>query len=372
MFAIGLIVFRETLEAALFIGIMAAATRLIPRRSLWIVLGVLAGVVGALALAWGMGAVNQFADGQGQELLQVVILGAAFIMLTWHVVWASQHGKELASKAKLLGQSVKSGQASLMAVAIAIAMIVLREGAETVLFVSGSLSATPATVLEMPVPNAAQLPAAINSTHAPAPENLNLPQSVDLTQTGSAQNTPAAPAGLPEAIDLTESGVQQPTDTATPNPTQNTAPNINTTAAVIEPEPADNANHTSTPWGEVWLGVALGLLAGVALGVVLYFGLSRIPLAMLFRVTNALVVVLAAGMAGQMANRLVQMGVLPDRAEPAWDVSAWLSNESAGGMVLNALMGYDASPSVMHVTFFGLALVVVVLLMRWGSKKNWT
>ena len=38
MLAIALIVFRETLEAALFIGIVAAATRGVPGRSRWLVL----------------------------------------------------------------------------------------------------------------------------------------------------------------------------------------------------------------------------------------------------------------------------------------------------------------------------------------------
>ncbi len=43
MFATGLIVFRETLEAALFIGIVAAATIGVPRRGLWLGVGVMAG-----------------------------------------------------------------------------------------------------------------------------------------------------------------------------------------------------------------------------------------------------------------------------------------------------------------------------------------
>ena len=38
MFAAAIIVFREVLEAALIIGIIAAATRSIPRRGRWLVL----------------------------------------------------------------------------------------------------------------------------------------------------------------------------------------------------------------------------------------------------------------------------------------------------------------------------------------------
>ena len=48
MFAAALIVFRESLEAALIIGIMAAATRGIPWRGRWMMAGVLAGILGAM------------------------------------------------------------------------------------------------------------------------------------------------------------------------------------------------------------------------------------------------------------------------------------------------------------------------------------
>ena len=80
MFAIGLIVFREALEAALFIGIMAAATKGIPQRSRWLWLGLVLGVLGSVALAFGMGYINDWAQGTGQDWMQILILGLAFLM----------------------------------------------------------------------------------------------------------------------------------------------------------------------------------------------------------------------------------------------------------------------------------------------------
>ena len=75
MFAIGLIVFREAFEAALFIGIMAAATKGIPKRSRWLWLGLVLGVLGSVALAFGMGYINDWAQGTGQDWMQILILG---------------------------------------------------------------------------------------------------------------------------------------------------------------------------------------------------------------------------------------------------------------------------------------------------------
>jgi len=140
MFATSLIVFRETLEAALFVGIIAAATRGVARRSAWIGAGVLAGVLGALALAAGMERISAWANGVGQDLLNVALLTVALAMLAWHCVWVSTHGREMAQAARQMGQSAAQAGGALWALAVAVALTVLREGAETVLFVSGLLT----------------------------------------------------------------------------------------------------------------------------------------------------------------------------------------------------------------------------------------
>ena len=73
MFAAALIVFRESLEAALIIGVMAAATLGIPGRLRWIGGGVLAGMVGAVLVASGMEAISNLASGIGQEMFNAAV-----------------------------------------------------------------------------------------------------------------------------------------------------------------------------------------------------------------------------------------------------------------------------------------------------------
>ena len=140
MFSTGLIVFRETLEAALFVGILAAATRGLARREFWLAGGVMAGLAGSLLMAAGMEQISTWADGVGADLLNVGIISVALAMLTWHCVWMSIHGREMAMDARRLGSSAVQGDASLWAIALAVALSVLREGAETVLFVAGFMS----------------------------------------------------------------------------------------------------------------------------------------------------------------------------------------------------------------------------------------
>ena len=145
MFATALIVFRETLEAALFVGIMAAATRGLEGRSRWLSAGVLAGLAGALALAAGAEHISALADGVGQDLVNAGILMVALTMLTWHCVWISNQGARAAAQARALGTSFKQGQRAPWALMTVVALSVLREGAETVLFVAGYASGTGST-----------------------------------------------------------------------------------------------------------------------------------------------------------------------------------------------------------------------------------
>ena len=53
MFATAIIVFREVLEAALIVGIVAAATRTIPGRNRWLAAGIAAGLAGSALVALG-------------------------------------------------------------------------------------------------------------------------------------------------------------------------------------------------------------------------------------------------------------------------------------------------------------------------------
>jgi high-affinity iron transporter len=137
MLAVAIIVFREVFEAALIVGIVMAASSRVPRRGRWILAGIAAGVAGAALVAGFAGTIAAAASGVGQELLNATVLLCAVLMLGWHNVWMSRHGRELASAAQALGDAVTSGARPLYALAVVTGLAVLREGSETVLFVYG-------------------------------------------------------------------------------------------------------------------------------------------------------------------------------------------------------------------------------------------
>lgn len=137
MFGTAVIVFREVLEAALIIGIVAAATRDVPGRSRWIIGGLLLGLLGSALVASSTGQISELADGVGQELFNAIILGVAVLMLAWHNIWMASHGKELASSAQKVGNAIRDGASECSVLLAVVGIAVLREGSETVLFLYG-------------------------------------------------------------------------------------------------------------------------------------------------------------------------------------------------------------------------------------------
>ena len=99
-------------------------------------------------------------------------------------------------------------------------------------------------------------------------------------------------------------------------------------------------------------GGILGLVGGVAVGSLIYFGLLAIPLKRLFAVTSWLILLLAAGMASQGAAFLMQANLLPSLGNDLWDTSSILGERSMLGTLLHVLIGYSAQPAGIQVIFY--------------------
>jgi len=150
MFGSAIIVFREVFEAALIIGIIAAATKHLDGRNRWLTLGIASGIAGSMLVAFLAEWIAGLAEGVGQELLNAGILGLAAVMLAWHNIWMARHGSQLAQDARTLGRDVSEGSKEMSALGLVIALCILREGSETVLFLHGLLAGneeTPTRVL---------------------------------------------------------------------------------------------------------------------------------------------------------------------------------------------------------------------------------
>jgi high-affinity iron transporter len=268
MFGTAIIMFREVLEAALIIGIIAAATRSVPHSRKWLAAGVLAGLAGAGIVASFTDVISSLASGIGQEIFNAIVLGIAVLMLAWHNIWMSSHGAALAASAKSVGREISNGSRECSILLVIVGLAVLREGSEAVLFLYGIA--------------------------------------------------------------------------------------------------ASNAGGQSS----MLLGGVIGVLAGVALGYIIYAGLLRIPMRWFFTATGVLVLLLAAGMASQAAHFLIQADLLPSLATPIWDTSAMLPESGLSGMLLHSLIGYESRPAGMQLVFYVTALAVIASGMKWAKRTH--
>ena len=137
MFSTGIIVFREVLEAAIIIGIVSAATRDVRGHKLWLLVGVVLGLIGSGLVAVSTGIIASFASGIGQELFNASVLGVAVLMLAWHSIWMASHGAQLASHVRDVSASVRDGRSECSVLMVVVGLAMLREGSETVLFLYG-------------------------------------------------------------------------------------------------------------------------------------------------------------------------------------------------------------------------------------------
>lgn len=144
-----IIVFREVIEAGIIVGIVLAVTRGVARSRLWVSIGVAGGVAGAALVAAFAGAIADALQGMGQELFNGAILAIAVVMLAWHNVWMASHGKQMAAEMRQFGEEVKSGARSLVALAIVVAVAVMREGSEVALFLYGLAAAGGSTAASL-------------------------------------------------------------------------------------------------------------------------------------------------------------------------------------------------------------------------------
>lgn len=125
---------------AIIISIIMAATRGVPKRGMWVLIGAGGGVAGAAIIALFAGKISNAMDGLGQEIFNAGVLCAAVLMIIWTVIWMEKHGKQIAQKMKNIGKSVASGDTPLYSMAIVVSLAMWREGAEIVLFMTGIIN----------------------------------------------------------------------------------------------------------------------------------------------------------------------------------------------------------------------------------------
>jgi high-affinity iron transporter len=106
------------------------------------------------------------------------------------------------------------------------------------------------------------------------------------------------------------------------------------------------------------LGAVLGFLVAAALGYLMYRGGIRLNLRTFFKVTGALVLLVAAGLLAGGIHELQEIGWLPFGTGTAFDVRGVIP-DSGPGLPLRALFGYNANPSWLEFLSWAAYVVTV-------------
>jgi len=109
---------------------------------------------------------------------------------------------------------------------------------------------------------------------------------------------------------------------------------------------------TGVALSSILLGALIGLVGGIIVGFMFYFGLLKTVKRHLFTVTSWMLIVLTAGMAAQGANFLIQADMLPMLYPQMWDTSWALDNSGFIGEMAKVLFGYNPRPTGMEMIFY--------------------
>jgi high-affinity iron transporter len=115
------------------------------------------------------------------------------------------------------------------------------------------------------------------------------------------------------------------------------------------------------------LVLAIGLALAFATFWLLQQGGRVLSWRHFFRVSEALLLLLAGALVVSSVEKLIGLGVLPALVDPVWDTSALLDDSGRLGGLLASFTGYRAKPALLPLLALALYWGGVVLLVRRGA-----
>lgn len=122
--------------------------------------------------------------------------------------------------------------------------------------------------------------------------------------------------------------------------------------------------------GLAYVGATLGLAVAIVLGFLIYRSGVRMNLRTFFKVTGALILVVAAGLLASGIHELQEIGWIGGEGAKAFDIGAVLSDESGVGAFLKALFGYNADPSWLELGAWATYIAITGVLFFRPSRPQ--
>lgn len=121
---------------------------------------------------------------------------------------------------------------------------------------------------------------------------------------------------------------------------------------------------------ESLVGALSGLAVAALLGWLLFSSTLKLNLRAFFRVTNLLLIVVAAGLVAAGVHELNEAAIIPAIIDPLWNLNGLVSDQSQVGLLLKALFGYNGNPSLTEVLSYVLYLCGIGLYLFFSGQKR--
>ena len=115
----------------------------------------------------------------------------------------------------------------------------------------------------------------------------------------------------------------------------------------------------------------LFLAAGIttSLSILLFLVLEKIKEYYSIKIVFWLTIIFVAGQLNLITPLLIQVDLISDMGS-LWDTSTYIQDDSEYGLLLKSLIGYEATPSIIHLMVFVSVLILSFLAMRYSKGLN--
>ena len=119
----------------------------------------------------------------------------------------------------------------------------------------------------------------------------------------------------------------------------------------------------------VMVGSSIGFSIGFSIGILLYYGLSSLPVRWRLDAAVILMALFAGNMLAQAVLQLTQADWIPS-TRAFWDTSQGLPENSFLGQLLYALVGYEATPSAAQLIAYAAGVILILVFRAVGKYSK--
>lgn len=135
MFKIAIVIFREFLEISILLGIILAATRNIKNRSIYIILGIMIGVIGSAVIAFFISSISISFHEIGDEVFNASIILLTSFIIGFTTIWMNKTSRVIKHKINNIVVDIESDKLNKVMLTLLVSTTIFREGVEIVLFI---------------------------------------------------------------------------------------------------------------------------------------------------------------------------------------------------------------------------------------------